>query len=226
MTDSLKDTIETDWSRTTYTKSSDGTLLRVHRESKLASGEAHVSLEHLVNTWSDWSEDERIDFCNSYSAAPTIEPSVVQFLSRNSDSLRLKSAVASMVARTLIKEEALAFLNTAMDEAPLGQGSNILQALMLTGYEGIHSLLKERCRKLSEAPSLTSSAIQGDSIVFEYIWCLRYRLKLGVAPHALKSCYESLMTHQDERVRRHANQHLSPWFEAPDKQQGSDRTFD
>lgn len=182
---------ETRWSRE-YRNAEDGGRLR---DSRFRDGSASISLNQLSHDWPDWSDYEKIDFCQSFVHYHGRQRAgILRFLMRNGKQDSWSAIVAS-IATTLPSKETIPFLRECCESCNIGRGSNFFQALWLTKSPEAVGILWSALDRIWDSPDLLKPDEFCNFAAFDAIWCIDALVRLGEPLDSLRDRYETLKTH-------------------------------
>lgn len=181
-------------------------------ESKFADGSAYITLEDLAREWPAWSEWERTDFCQQvgHATIPHL-PDILRFVMRNGD-LDTWSGVASNLGHHLPADEVIPFLIEACRRSPMGEGTNLLQALARSGASVAHEVLRNHLERLWADERVFREENYINSFAADATFCLQHLLELGEKSPDLTEKCKALLKHPNESNRRSAHNLLSKYF--------------
>jgi len=199
---------ETRWHRT-YTLEEPR---HFYRESKFADGSAQITLEELAAEWPQWSEDERVDFCQEIGHAKFSHlPDVLRFIMRHGDH-QTWSGIALAIVHQLAAEETIPFLLNACRESSVGEASNLLQALAKSGAPEAHVVLREHLDRIWKDERLFIAEPHINHIAASAIFCIQHLLELGEPTGKFENKYQVLLNHPNESNRRQVQNFLAKYF--------------
>jgi hypothetical protein len=203
---------ETRWSRTYV----NGSGQVVFQESKLNDSTASITLKELEAEWPSWDEAERSDFCNQLGLANRrIVPEfgeMLRFIMENG-SIEQQSSCAQAIGRRLPPEESVPFLAWALEECPLGDASNFLEALCQTRAPQAIPLLRERLRVLWNDDHMWEAPGSGNEIGHESVLVIEHLIKMGEPSTDYAGHYDELVKHPDLLTREVAKIQLARYFD-------------
>jgi len=199
---------ETEWTREYATADRKSYCYK----STFLDGEVSVTLETLVPRWHTWTEAEKLDFCNSFSAAPPPNAEGIIRLLASDDSLIIRSSIANTVADQLPAEEAVALLAAWLEVASPGNLANYFQALSRTHHPRAHVVLEQYYLQLLDHPSLMEDAEWTNHVACDLVWCIENLLTIGTSPSKLARGYQALLTHPCKTNRKQVDKWLTPLF--------------
>lgn len=184
--------------------------------SRFMDGSAGIDFGELTSNWFNWSDFEKVDFCQECSWLSGQEdfPDMIRFVMRHG-SQRHWSAIATEIASELPKFEAFDFLLSAFESAPPGWRSNLLQGLALTKHSSASELLRDHlcvwvADPLTWQPDEFMNDLAGEAIV-----CIDGLIRLGASPIELEHHVCRLAEHDCKGTRRSCRGYFSkhyPWL--------------
>jgi hypothetical protein len=165
--------------------------------SRFMDGSASISASELFCEWPGWSDQVRVDFCQSvgWLHDQSHFPEMLRFIMEHGGPNHW-SAIALEVAAKLPRNEAFDILIRALRSAELGCSSNIGQAIAHTKHPDAETTLRRHLAALWEHPALWDDADFTNWIGFDATTCIAHLIEVGASP-----------TDFAEQVRR-LSQHL------------------
>lgn len=199
---------ETRWTRTYAT--ADNRCTSIH--SRFIDGTAAIELEELVGVWANWSAEEKLDFCQSYSCACLSDSApILRFIVANGDH-NTWSTIALSVSSHLPPNEAIAILrewcSSSLDVVP---AANYFQALANAGDPEAHVILNCRLGQLLSKAGLMDGS--RNLIALDVVWCIHELLEIGEDLDSLRPTFEMLKNHPCETTRRQTMRWLAAHFD-------------
>jgi hypothetical protein len=112
-------------------------------ESRFLDGTATIERSELADEWKNWTDAEKLDFCQSFSCADVPEAEeILRFIIANGDH-HTWSVIASNVASVLPTAESVTAIKGWCESCQnVVPSANYFQALAMTGDPQAHETLK------------------------------------------------------------------------------------
>ena len=189
---------------------------------RFMDGSASITLEELKDGWPGWSKRDRHDFCLGLSWLKDQEDydALLRFILSEGTSDEL-ACMASCAAERLPQEEVFAFLSETLSHAPVGEGSNFVQALAVTKHPRSRETVRDRLELTWAQPNLMEDDPFTNWTAFEATVSIQYLLELGADPAELEARVRVLAKHPCSGNRETCSLYLRkhyPWLPQVDDQ--------
>jgi hypothetical protein len=208
---------ETAWSRHFYDPDTRGS----YAISRFSDGSASITLAELVSGWSGWSEADRVDFAQncSWLRGQADFPDMLRFLIDAGDPL-VWSSLASSVASVLSTDEAFTLLSRALDQTPLQERANLIQALGSTRHPDarrkVEAVLDELRR---DGVTLWKDESFINWFAYTATFCVKYLIELGAPASDFEAFVRALSRHPCRQNRDTCSRRLGEaysWLQVPE----------
>jgi hypothetical protein len=151
--------------------------------SRFMDGSASISASELQREWANWTEETRLDFCNSccWLHEQSDFSEILRFIMQHG-SPKDWSAVALSVASQFPRDEAFNALVRALHNTDIGHSSNIAQAIAKTKHPDAEATLRRHLATLWIYPTLWYNADFKNWPAFDATTCIAYLVELGAPP--------------------------------------------
>ena len=187
-------------------------LKPVRFESKFAMDGLEVSADSIKSSWKSFSPEEQFDFALAFAAKPILtseDEEILSFLMETALPRNICSIIAGMLPQHSDRERVFRFLIDRVENEQDGRANYYGAVEVLNDSRAIPVLkrLYETYRKsepfVKRGP-LTESQFRQ---LFDYLSCCRALLTLERSKE-FEMAIREILTHSDERLRRHAERLL------------------
>ena len=188
-----------------------------HHFSRFMDGSASITLPQLQREWPDWTESERIDFCNgcSWLSKQPDYSDMLHFIIEHSGPVEW-SVVALEVGAHLPKDEAFDTLVRILATINVGETSNITQAIAKTKHPQAEPTLRNHLRSIWEHARLWNDDSFLNWVAFDATTCIAQLIELGALPSDFEEQARQLSRHvcsgNRESCRNFLGKHYS-WIQ-------------
>ena len=182
------------------------------QESKFTDGTASITLEELQKEWPNWSEWERIDFCQEVWVGqfPHL-PDVIRFVMQHGNH-ETWSSIAFGIVDCLPPEESIPFLVRICRDDSRGGDTNLLAALAKTGAPEARMFLRSNLERLWADERLLMQEKHSNDVAADAVYCIQHLLELGEPAFEFVEKYQVLMNHPNESNREIVRNFLAKYF--------------
>ena len=181
-------------------------------ESRFADGSASITALELEQEWDKWTEDMRVDFCQSCDCLSVLQadfPEMLRFIMQHGRPEHW-AGIAMSVASLLPRDEAFDTLVRALHNAELGPNTaNIAQAIAHTKHPDAEITLRKHLAVLWERPALWDGADFVNSVAYAAMTCIVHLIELGAPPSDFTEQVRRLSEHVCLRNRGSCRKRLS-----------------
>jgi hypothetical protein len=188
----------------------------VYEVSRFMDGSASVTASELQREWHAWTDDERMDFCQSccwLHEQPDFAD-MLRFIMQHA-APREWSGIAQSVASQLPRHEAYDLLVRALRSMEIGQTSNITQALAITKHPDAETTLRDHLRAIWAHDALWHDDKFLNWVAFDATTCIEYLIELGAAPSDFEQHVRQLARHSCARNRDSCRRFLAKHYSWP-----------
>ncbi|HYG21426.1 MAG TPA: hypothetical protein VEH04_01505 [Verrucomicrobiae bacterium] len=181
--------------------------------SRFMDGSASITASELQQEWPSWTDDIRIDFCQSCSwlHEQLDFPEMLRFIMQHGKPEHW-SGIALSVASQLPRDEAFGTLVRALSGGELKHSSNICQAISHTKHPNADATLRRHLATLWSHPSLWEDADFTNWAAFDVATCIAHLIELGAAPTDFTEQVRRLSEHACAGNRRSCRNFLSKHY--------------
>jgi hypothetical protein len=181
--------------------------------SKFMDGSSTITNEQLRGRWRNWSEQDRLDFCQSCSwlGAQSDYPDMLRFIMEHGN-VSDWSALALSVANHLPQEESYRALVVALSKGMDNCTSNITQAIAETGHPEAAVTISHVLDKIWFHPDLWNEEPSHNGRAIDAICCVDHLLELCVSSSSLENKVRQLSLHKSSFVRNYCRETLSQYY--------------
>ncbi len=183
-------------------------------ESRFADGSASVTALELEQEWDKWTEDMRMDFCQSCDCLSMLQadfPEMLRFIMQYGRPEHW-AGIASSVALLLPRDEAFDTLVRALHNTQPGYTANITQAIAHTKHPDAEITLRKHLAVLWEHPALWDGANFMNPIAYAAMTCIAHLIELGAPPSDFTEQVRRLAEHVCSRNRESCRKRLSEHY--------------
>jgi hypothetical protein len=180
-----------------------------HHISRFTDGSASITASQLKHEWPSWTEDLRLDFCQSYYWFP--DPEILRFIMERGEQ-RHWSAVANLVASELPRDEAFKALIQALQNTEIGKTANIIQGIAITKHPDAEATLRLHFTAVWAHPALWDNSDFVNWMAYNATVCIRYLIKLDAPPVDFIEQVRQLSKHICVRNRDSCRNYLSKFY--------------
>jgi hypothetical protein len=176
-------------------------------------GSASITASELQGEWSAWTDNERMDFCQSccWLKGQSDFPDVLRFIMQHAGSDEW-SGVAMSVATELPQEESFDILLRALRTLDIGHTSNITQAIALTKHPDAEATLRRHLHSVWKHGALWEPSEFINWVAFDATTCISHLLELGASPAGFEEQVRKLSEHTCPRNRDSCRGFLSKYY--------------
>ena len=148
--------------------------------SRFMDGSACITATELQAEWHRWSEDDRLDFCQScpWLQDQTDFADMLRFVMQHATP-REWSAVALEVATRLPVEEAFDILVRTLRSVEIGRASNIAQAIAITKHPLAEATLRQHLNNVWQHEKLWDNDTFLNWVAYDATTCIAHLIELG-----------------------------------------------
>jgi hypothetical protein len=171
--------------------------------SRFMDDSASITLVQLQSEWPAWTEDERMDFCNScdWLRLQPDFPEMLRFVMQHGSS-RQWPGVAMSVAYHLPQEESFDILLRALGSLDIGKCSNITQAIALTKHPNAESTLRNHLEVVWAHKAIWEDDEFLNWVAYDAMSCIQHLIELGASSSTFEEQVRQLSQHQCARNRQ------------------------
>ena len=184
-----------------------------HHISRFMDGSASITASELQREWPAWTDNERMDFCQSccWLQGQSDFPEMLRFIMQHAGP-DVWSGVAMSVATELPREEAFDILLRALRTLDLGHTSNITQAIALTKHPDAEATLRRHFSAVWKHGALWEPAEFINWVAFDATTCISHLIELGASPAGFEEQVRGLSEHACPRNRDSCRGFLSKYY--------------
>ena len=185
----------------------------LHEISRFMDGSASISASELRREWPNWTDDMRMDFCQSccWLDDQSDFPGMLRFIMQNGDPEHW-SGIALSVASRLPRDEAFNTLVRVLRGTRPGSSSNISQAIAKTMHPEAEATLREHLAALWAAPVLWDNNDFLNWVGFDATTCIEHLIELGAPPSDFTEQVSRLSEHVCSGNRESCRNFLSKHY--------------
>ena len=181
--------------------------------SRFMDGSATITAAELKQDWSNWDEDEQIDFCQSCSwlhEQPDY-PEMVRHIVQNASS-QIFGCISNCVATALPSAEAHSELTQALQRTKNGEAGNVIQALTIAEHPDATGIIRRRLDEVWLDDRLWNDDPCFNWVADEAKVCIQHLLELGTSPEEFESMVHRLADHPCRGNRESCRNWLGPKY--------------
>ena len=184
-----------------------------HVISRFMDGSASMTVAELQRDWPAWTNDRRIDFCQScvWLDEQDDYADMLRFIMGHG-SPEVWGAIALKVATALPREEAFPFLLDALHAVKIGSCSNITQAIAETKHPDAESVLRQHLRATWEHPGLWADDKFINWAAYDATTCIEHLIEIGASPADFEDQVRKLSQHVCSRNRDSCQRRLVQYY--------------
>ena len=176
-------------------------------------GSASINSSELQREWHTWTDDERMDFCQSccwLHEQPDYRD-MLRFIMQHAAPGEW-SGVASSVASQLPRDEAFDILLRALRTVEIGRTSNIGQAIAITKHPDADPTLRRHLEAIWAHHSLWDDDEFLNWIAFDATTCIAHLIELSASPGDFEGRVRQLARHACAGNRDSCRNYLSKHY--------------
>ncbi len=181
--------------------------------SRFMDGSASITAIELQNDWLNWTDTERLDFCNSccWLNGQSDFPEMLRFIMRNGCPEHW-AGIALSVASHLPCDEAFETLVRALHNTDIGRTSNLTQGIAKTKHPHAIVTLRNHLATLWASPDLWNNNDFLNWVGFDATTCIEHLIELGASPSDFTEVVRQLSEHVCSRNRESCRNFLSKHY--------------